>query len=229
MTNLATTISNLHNEKPIESKRVGVLLCIPLTRERYEKETRKPNFLIKLFAREKEFAHEQLEVWNWQQYEEGTVLPVFKNLLDIRENSSASVIPDVTFGDFKKIFRTRAFDVLFLVAHHIIPESQTKIDSYNLNSKIEFANGGYSLAEIHDFLASLDGDHKISLIYMICESEDLKEVSYNKSNVVKSVASAFWKIPLVEGIAFVKCWIEFLSGENTLSEAYDLAIELYIR
>lgn len=216
MDNLNLTISNLHNEQMVKSERAAVLLCVPLTRKRFEKKTREPGLLKTIVAGKRNMETDQLRFLpGWEQYEAETVLPVLNELLKIRENTSASVIPDVTVRDFKKAVTSGAFDVIILVARHLC-------------KKIEFADRHHSPEEIYRFLSRLDSGQKISMIYMICESEEIEEATYNKITVVKSVASAFWEIPLVEGIAFVRHWFGWFNGKNTLSIAYDLALESYL-
>jgi hypothetical protein len=182
--------------------------------------------------RKKEFAWIQSNRQEWIDYEKNIVQPVTESLYCIRNQSSAYIVYDATFRNLKKALTSRKFDVVFILAHHIKnnkkDEPPIKDHPPDTNSQIEFADGGYAHEEIYDLLDSLDRDQNVSLLFFVCESEDLQELFYGKLDTVKSVASAYWKMPMVEGIQFIKTWIFFMDGGNTLSQAYDFAIEEHI-
>lgn len=222
---LKTTLSHLEHERPIDSGRVAVLMTLALSQKRFENEKRPPGMIRKLFGKKKEFVRLQVPfVSTWEGYEQLLVLWTLKHLIDIEESSFAGVFVDVTFKVFKRILQSQDYDVIFLFAHHIIPVSGNLPKPNNSAGAIEFADGGVSLERVNEFLASLHLSNKVSLIHMICKSQKLEEWGYGSLPSLMSVATAFWELPVLDSLAFVKVWIKNLNGQNSLSKAYDLAV-----
>lgn len=229
MDHIQTTIDHLCNEKPIKAERAAVLVCPPLTKERFEKEKKEPHFIAKQFGRKREFI-KRLNLSRWEIYERQIVLHAFKQLLEIENQYSAVVMPDLKFKHFKKVIRSQYFDVIFLVAHHIIHEDEIPGNNNGtiLAGEIEFADGGVPLEKIHKFLSHLETGNRMSLTFIVCETNELQNVSYNLP-AINSVAAAFWKMDFLDGIEFIKYWIRFLNGKNTLSQAYRLAVDALLK
>ena len=230
---LKATIEHLWNEKPIQGERVAILVCPPLSKKRFEKENRDACFISQQFTQEKEFVKNFTKTIksdsDWKTYQDEIALYALKHLLEIEENSSATVIPDVKYRHFKKALRSGCFDVIFIIAHHIIPKKKSKDkEGVILTGKIEFADGGIPLEQIQKFLAQLYSDNKISLIFTICKTNKFQQMSYGLPSI-GSIATAFWDIDFVDGIEFVKCWSRFLNGKQTLSQAYYLAIDEFLK
>jgi tellurite resistance-related uncharacterized protein len=225
---LAKTVEQLHNEQPVKRERVAVLLCPPLTKRRFEKESKPEGFWEKHFGKKKEFARIQMQGYlNWEDYRDTDLQDILTLLQEINEEYQVAVIPDAKFKHFKNAILCQAFDVIFLFAHHIEPktgDNNGKPCGRDSIEQIEFAEGGVPMEKIRKFFLELDPGFKISIVYFTCTNQVLAAHNYCMPGV-GSVASVSWGIELKPGIEFAYYWIRNLDGKLTLSEAYERAIE----
>lgn len=215
MNRLHLTFENLDTESVIESEKALILLTIALTEQRFLKEKKDPPFWFNPFLKPKEFVQLQHYLNTWKDYEQYVVLPIFQEIEFIKANSHATIDYDVTFNDFKQALLSDDFEVIYLIAHHI---TSAKGDF------IEFADGGESFTHVLQFLATLTTIQKKSIIFVVCESQIIENASSNAFLNLKSIGSASWKVPLIEGFQFIKHWVFNFNGQHTLSSAYSQAI-----
>lgn len=206
------TIKNILNSEALESGQVIVLNTIPLSKRRFEKELN-PGLLRLLSRKPKDFVRSQSWRWpGWEAYETSIALPILKELLAIENTSNAVIDFDVTEKQFKRALTCGRFKAAFLFAHHF-------------GGNIEFSDGGARFSDIKDFIASLPPERQLSIIFLVCQSEELMELKYDNIEGVGAIGCAAWKVPVRESYLFVGKWISFLKDGATLSDAYSRAIE----
>ena len=223
----AKTVEQLHNEKPVKRERVAVLLCPPLTKRRFKKESKPEGFWEKHFGKKKELARILIQRYlNWEDFRDTDLQNILTLLQEINDNHRVVVIPDAKFKHFKKAILCQAFDVIFLFAHHIKPktgDNNGKPCRRDSIEQIEFAEGGIPVEKINKFFLTLDPGFKVSIPYFICSGDALASHSYRMPGI-GSVASVSWAVDLKHGIVFAYYWTRNMDGKLTLSEAYERAI-----
>lgn len=217
----------LEQELRLTPERIAILIAPALTRERVEAELAGPTFLEKLLRHPKEFVRSQFQlIHSWDQYEKRIVLPVLRQLAELRKQTDTTILGDVTFKGFKNVASDDAIQLIFLFAHHI-PRSQnqhglSKPDG--LQGALEFADGGRDMELVVRALRNTRRRTHLQLVYIVCQSAGLQRTCYQLWPTVKTIGGAPWNVPLVEGIEFCKFWIESCNGDRTVSEAYDAAV-----
>lgn len=217
------TLYKVSEEKKLNPSRILVLNTIPLSKVEFEKDVQKPSFFQKLFGKQnaREFANLRVNedyLKTWEEYEHVIVLPIFKELLQINE-SSATIDYNVTFDCFKEAVLSGHFDVIFLAAHHIVSSK---------GEFIEFKDDGIPIKEIYEFLKKLK--HPVSLIFIVCQSNEFEGLKKGivEDECIASIATAYWNIPVILGYRFIKTWVLCVNGNNSLSEAYSRAIQIFL-
>lgn len=211
-----TVIESILSSKPVESSRVAVLNTIPLTQERFNSELhpgwvsrwvlRKPkDFLLGLVSMYPNWAI-------WEVYEEGLALPALQELDEIKRTTNVVLDFDVTWEQFQLAIHSRLFDVVFLLAHHF-------------GEYIEFADGGVFFEDVKQFLLSFHTERKVSVIFMVCQAEEMKEVKFENITGIASIGCAAWNLPVRESYQFTRHWVSCFGDGATLADAYSNAIE----
>lgn len=217
MDRLQRTILHLEMEEVIQPTQIIVLVCPPLTEKRFNKESKRKNFIQKLITRPKEFTSLQLRfLQNWQQYKERIANKIIPYLHKIETELHMSVVVDANYKDFKTVIKSKEYQIIFLIAHQMD------------GGLIEFADGGIKINKLSNFLTSIESEKPISLLFFICEFEDIEKTAYGKIEGIQSIASNSFKMPLTYSVEFIYYWTFYLKGGNKLSEAYHLAINSFI-
>ena len=118
---LETTLLRLRQQQPFSSNDVVVLVTPALSQKRYNREMSWGKSAISQLWQKRglyDFVVRQRKE-TWAEYEDKVVLRTFLHLVDIEKQTSACVIPDITFSEFCAIILRGRYKAVFLVAHHI--------------------------------------------------------------------------------------------------------------
>jgi hypothetical protein len=215
---LNKTIRNLENAGPVHQDRVAVLVCPALTYERFEQEMKTHNVIFQLFKKPFEFVKLQARHSDYPLYEKNVAVYALSELLEIEENTLAKVVLNANYSDFKNIVKSRKYRLLFLVAHHI---HLNKDKDY-----VEFADGGIPFSTVSSFLKMNQPDD-VSIMLFVCTSEYFNETLYEETDLPQSIATAYWNVPYVEALRFIKTWIYSIRN-NSISESYETAVNNFL-
>lgn len=211
---------------------VAILISPPLTEDRARCDLREPNWIQKLWKLPKEFAKLQFKrLSSWERYEKEIALPVAKHLKELYElTEHPYIIPDATFCDFRKVLSNDKFQLVFLIAHHMMKVSQAKTveDRQNLDGAIEFADGGRNMESILACIKSACRRRPVNLVYVVCYSDDLRSNCYMLSPKVKAIGGFPSLAHFVTGVEFAKEWIMKCDGIRRISEAHDAAMRVML-
>lgn len=214
---LQRSLDKLANAEPVFPAGSAVLVCPPLSRERWTKESRRPSFFSRRLA-PKEFARQQLRHFpRWEEYEQEVALPALRWLQAISE-LQAKVFLDVDFMGFQEIFLQPEYRVLFLIAHNMEQVS---------NRQLEFADGGITYKKFQRFLKQNTAKAGKSLVLLVCQSGELRDEIAAMDNL-EMLGGAYQAISLVDGLGFLYAWVAQMDGHRTLVDAYNLAIKNYL-
>jgi len=208
-----------HLLNPMMPKEEEVCLMIspPLTKERFTEDLMILPWYKRLRAKPKEFIR-LLPLKKWEKYESEIVLPILGPLSDLLESSKILIKPNATSEHFKEICSRSKFKLVLLVAHHI-----------NKGSLIEFADGGVSISSTSKFLLSLKRQEPVSVVFISCESTEIKFLTYGKSKSIQSIGYSSQKVPFVGAMSFVCLWLSFINGKRSIMDTYDLAIRQFLK
>ena len=223
MESFNSTFQNILNQEKIHNKEVALMIAPPLSKDRFDKEKRFPSLKDRLKGIIRDFIPAILPaINNWDQYLNIVVAPILIDLQKLRLKTESNIVADVTYQDFKKIFSSNKYKVVFLVAHHI-PARKNKRKEKN-NGWIEFANGGIPNEIVFEDLKNHQANSKISMIFMVCNLQKLTKLHFREIHSFHSVSAASWELPFKTSMKFAAEWILQMNGEQSLAEAYDQAI-----
>lgn len=210
-------------DKIILNERVIVLITIPLTEKRYNRDM-KDIFGNFYFGRPKEFIkNESLRLGrSWEKYFNEIASFILFDVKEIIGNTNCTVDFDVTYKKFINAIKSDDYDVIYLFAHHIMETKSSK------SSLIEFADGGMSTEKVIRSIEKLKNKQK-SLFFFVCESDEFEKLQRKKPKFQSLVGSTSWNLPTVLGFNFIKYWVLELNNKRGLLDAYSRAISKFLK
>jgi hypothetical protein len=151
-------------------------------------------------------------------YEKNVSLYALSELLEIEENTLVQVVLNANYTDFKDIVKSKQYVLLFLVAHHIHLQTD--------KNYVEFADGGIPFSKVSKFLKK-NQPKDLSIMLFVCKAEHFSEKLYEETDLPRSIATAYWNVPFVESLRFIKTWIYSIHN-NPISESYETAINNFL-
>lgn len=219
-----------HEQISPRADQVALLISPPLTKDRAMRDLREPNWIQKFWMRPKEFAKLQFKrMSSWEQYEETIAIPVVSHLKDLRELAQRpSIIPDAAFRDFRSVLNNDDFQLVFLIAHHMMkfPPKNTAENDHDLKGAIEFADGGRDMQSVAACVQSACRRRQLCLVFVVCYSDELRADCYMLTPNVKAIGGFPSLAHFVTGVAFAKQWIMQCDGTTKLLEAYNRAMRV---
>lgn len=220
---IARTLERIQNESKLTTREVVLMIAPALSKARVEFESRTPSLIRRWFGRRYEFVQNQ-SYSGWEDYERYVALPALSEILQLREATQATVLPDVSFRCFRRIaLQEGRYQLAFLVAHHVTLETAANRSSVRSWEGIEFADGAWPWHDVDTVLRSITGSPPLSIVFIVCEAKKWGDELHREYALIGATAAAPWRMPLVPSLRFTRMWIQGLNGMQTTSEAYALA------
>src|SRR6478736_485678 len=109
-------------DSTVHSDRVLLMVTIPLTKERFHRDLKKPFFSLNHKAKEFTKLYALGSGSGWEGYFSDVAGYILSDIQLLSANSSCLIDYDVDYEKFKLAMSTDQFDVIFLFAHHIMSE-----------------------------------------------------------------------------------------------------------
>jgi hypothetical protein len=218
----ALTLTRLRRQASVTTTATAVLLCPPLGKKSLRHDMR----WFRLGKRPKDFAKKVMREngWeSWAEYEKNVTLPVLSEIVQIRESTDATILPEVTFKQFRDIAAAGRHELLILVAHHIPGNLRENPRS----GWIEFRDGGYTWREVENVLSAAPNRSSASFVFIVCKSGSWAS-SLAQSVERISGGSSDTYMPLVEAAQFIRIWLSEFDGATPVWLAFNRAVHKHL-
>jgi len=207
---IEATLTRIQAEQVADPEAVLLMLALPLERGRMETESR-PRSWLRPFRPRHDFIRQQHVTWD--QYEQALVLPTLAEVMELRRTTAATILPHITYPQFRSQVSSGRYSVIFLLAHHAPGDT------------IEFSDGMVSWEKVRSTLKRTA--RPLSFIFFVCTARAWQKELFGNAKMGSTAApdTLVWAPAAVE---LARLWIQGLDGSRTVSEAYNRALVLWL-